>query len=204
MGIFSRKYNFSDRDIFDFDDSFTPQDSMDSLATPPAPIQSSSAGIVSQPKKRRQGYSIEDAIKLMRELPEEQRMMVVSIVQKTLSSANIDVADIIEDASRKLARLEARSKQLNKEIEELEQGISQRRDEISKIEQDASETASVKSSFEGVSETTSSANTSRPASPKKPKTSQQRKAQGASKAAAEQNNPEDAENDGNDQHAVAS
>lgn len=197
MGIFSRKYNVSDRDSFDFEDNFTPQESMDSLATPPAPIQSSpSSGIVTQQKKRRQAYSIEDAILLMRELPEDQRAMVVSIVRKTLSSAQIDVADIIEDAGRKLARLEARSKQLNKEIEELELGITQRKAEINKIEEDASETASVKSSFESAAETKK---------PKKKPTSS-RTAQGASKAqtAAVENNDEQAEDGESGPQAAAS
>lgn len=93
-------------------------------------------------------YSIEDAIVLMRELPSDQREMVVSIVQKTLSSANIDVGDIIKDASNKLAKLSSRKELLATEIADLQKGISQREEEITKISKDVEETQAVKDSFE--------------------------------------------------------
>jgi len=141
MGIFNRKY---ERNSFDFDDSMlsAPETAVSQPQSNPSPA--------AQAPKRRSGYNIEDAIKLMRDLPKDQRQMVVSIVQKTLSSANINVTEIIDDAARKLSRLDSRSKQLGQEIEELEAGIVQRRNEIQAISQDTKETMVVKSSFEEV------------------------------------------------------
>jgi chromosome segregation ATPase len=147
MGIFSRKNEtpFTNREgsSMDFDDQqFYEQDV--AISNTQSPSQSRQ----STNPKRRHGYSIEDAIKLMRELPADQRQMVVSIVERTLSSARINVKDIVDDASRKLSRLDTRSKQLAKEIAELEAGIAQRRSEIQKIDADVNETETVKQSFE--------------------------------------------------------
>lgn len=154
MGIFNR--NNQDKPQFDFEGSqqapATPH--VNPSAPPAAPTRSqapsSGGGIQRQQKRSKVPYSIEDAIKLMRELPNDQREIVVSIVQKTLSSANISVEDIIDDASRKLNRLGSRTKQLSAEIEELEAGITERQSEIEKITKDTNETESVKSSFEDV------------------------------------------------------
>ena len=104
---------------------------------------------VSPPKNNPvMSYSIEDAIVLMRELPSDQREMVVSIVQKTLSSANIDVGDIIRDANNKLRKLGTRKELLTAEIADLQKGISQREEEITTITKDVEETQTVKDSFE--------------------------------------------------------
>ncbi|MFW7380894.1 MAG: hypothetical protein ACOH5I_18910 [Oligoflexus sp.] len=144
MGIFTRKF---ERDSFEIDDSHlhTPETA---ISQPASSTPSHQANLGQGSAKRRHGYSIEDAIKLMRDLPKDQRQMVVTIVQKTLSSANINVNDIIEDAGRKLSRLDTRQRQLNKEIEELEAGIAHRRQEIQVISHDSQETQLVKASFE--------------------------------------------------------
>ncbi|SMF56482.1 hypothetical protein [Pseudobacteriovorax antillogorgiicola] len=163
MGIFNRN---QDRSQFEFEDSFAKKDQRPESGPPPVGGQGSNPTSSRQPpntgnmaanraKRAKITYSIEDAIKLMRELPSDQREMVVSIVQKTLSSANISVNDIIEDASRKLNRLGTRTKQLSKEIEELEAGIAERRTEIEKITIDTEETETVKISFENVLSTES-------------------------------------------------
>lgn len=161
MSIFKRKTGEQDRSQFEFEDSFAkperkanmnapvpPMHQRPNMQPPQQPMASTAAAQGARPPKRRAGYSIEDAIVLMRELPSDQRDMVVSIVQKTLSSANISVEDIMDDAARKLNRLGTRKAQLNQEISELEAGIKERQEEIEKITSDAEETEAVKISFE--------------------------------------------------------
>ncbi|MDQ3235807.1 MAG: hypothetical protein M3Q07_28700, partial [Pseudobdellovibrionaceae bacterium] len=75
-------------------------------------------------------YGIEDAIKLMRELPDNKKEMVISIVQKTLISAKINVSTILDDAGRKIDRLERKNEKLHQEIRELEEAIIQRKLEM--------------------------------------------------------------------------
>ncbi len=160
MSIFKKKTVEQDRSQFEFEDSFAKSEHSVNSNTPVPPMQQrqpmqgqppSPAAAQASRTKRRISYSIEDAILLMRELPSDQRDMVVSIVQKTLSSANISVADILDDAARKLNRLGTRKSQLNKEIAELEAGIKERQSEIEKITIDSEETETVKVSFEAAS-----------------------------------------------------
>ncbi|RYZ86549.1 MAG: hypothetical protein EOP04_13650, partial [Proteobacteria bacterium] len=54
---------------------------------------------------QRTSYTIDDVIRLMRELPDSKKEMVVIIVQKTLLSAKIDIGAIIDDAQRKVDKL---------------------------------------------------------------------------------------------------
>jgi hypothetical protein len=70
--------------------------------TAPAPAQMVSAP---PPAAQKIAYGIEDVIRLMRDLPNGQQDAVVSIVQKTLMSMKVDISSILEDAARKIERL---------------------------------------------------------------------------------------------------
>ena len=77
-----------------------------------------------------QKYGIDHAVALMRDLPNENFNVIVSVVTKTLESANIDVACIIEDAKVKEMTLYSQIKQLNEEINALEAQIADKKEQI--------------------------------------------------------------------------
>jgi predicted RNase H-like nuclease (RuvC/YqgF family) len=96
----------------------------------------------------RAAYSIDEAIALMRSLPSESPELVVKVVKGTLESLKIQLADIIDDASRKEAMIEQRIGGLKGEIGELEDQIATRRREIAALEADLAETRSVRQKLE--------------------------------------------------------
>jgi hypothetical protein len=89
-------------------------------------------------------YGINDAIDLMRALPQDNVELVVQVVKRTLESTQVKVATIIDDASRKQADIEGRVEVLGREIAELEEEIATRRSEIGALEADHKETTMVK------------------------------------------------------------
>jgi len=76
-------------------------------------------------------YSIDHAVALMRELPNENSNVIISVVTRTLESANINVVNIIDDAKAKETALDSQLKQLNDEIAALENQIAEKREQIS-------------------------------------------------------------------------
>ena len=93
-------------------------------------------------------YGIDHAIELLRSLPNENTDIVVSVVTKTLESANINVAKIIEDARDKVQTLESQINQLNEEIETLQHQITQKKQQISVSTAILGETQKVKGMLE--------------------------------------------------------
>lgn len=89
-------------------------------------------------------YGIQDAIELMRQLPDVNTEIVISVVIKTLESANIQVAEIITDAQNRETRIENRSVELIKNIEQLETQIAGLTEEITHLNSDFEETSKVK------------------------------------------------------------
>jgi len=89
-------------------------------------------------------YGIQDAIKLMRKLPNVNTDIVISVVIKTLESADIKVEQIISDAQQRESRIEDRSVKLITEIDELEAKISKLNSEITQLNSDLEETSKVK------------------------------------------------------------
>lgn len=89
-------------------------------------------------------YGIDDAIQLMRTLPQENVELVVRVVKHTLESTRIDIGAIIDDASQKQQRIEARVAVLKEAIADLEREIQVRRKEIDELETDHRETTKVK------------------------------------------------------------
>ena len=89
-------------------------------------------------------YGIKDAIQLMRELPNVNSDIVITVVRKTLESTKIQVSEIIADAQQREHTIETRSNQLTSKIEQLESEISKLNKEISQLTADLEETAQVR------------------------------------------------------------
>lgn len=164
MGLFNRK-NPYEKDAMDLEAALRPATGADLKARPQAPTATASpqppmphapapqapmpppmAAPAAMTKPA--SYGIEDAIQLMRELPDNKKEMVISIVQKTLVSAKINVSTILDDATRKIERLERKNEKLGQEIRELEEAILQRKLEMEHNARDVAETREVKVSFE--------------------------------------------------------
>ncbi|NOX43468.1 MAG: hypothetical protein GXP19_07020 [Gammaproteobacteria bacterium] len=93
-------------------------------------------------------YGIQDAIELMRQLPNVNTDIVISVVIKTLESANIQVSEIICDAGERETRIENRSVELISKIEQLDIQITELNEEITHLNADFEETTKVKSLLE--------------------------------------------------------
>jgi hypothetical protein len=106
------------------------------LGAPPSP---------GAPTGSRGGYSIADAIHLMRSLPVDQNVdLVVRVVRATLASVNVKVQDIIEDAARKEKSIQEGISVLHGKVKELEKELEGRRREITALETELKETTGVK------------------------------------------------------------
>jgi len=136
MGIFNRKDGVED--IFGMDDD---AQAPESKATEPhQSVQTKSQAAKPNPS----AYGIEDAIKLMRQLPNVDSEILITVVNKTLESANIKVSEIIADAENKEANIEERNTSLSSRIAQLEKEISQLNVEIKTLTNDLKETTKVK------------------------------------------------------------
>ena len=94
---------------------------------------------------KRGGYGIAETTQLMRTLPVDQNVeLVVRVVRNTLESMNVQLADIIDDASAKQTTLQSRMQTLNGEIAEFAKQIDLRREEIGRLEDELVETTTVK------------------------------------------------------------
>jgi len=89
-------------------------------------------------------YGIEEAVGLMRKLPDVDTDVVITVVRKTLESANVRVNEIINDAEKKEGNINKRTNTLTSEIEELQKKITLRNKEISILTKDLQETTKVK------------------------------------------------------------
>lgn len=97
-----------------------------------------------EPEAEPPPYGINDAIQLMRALPQDNVELVVQVVKRTLESTKVQVTAIIDDASRKQETIENRIGVLKREIADFEEEISTRRGEIDRLEADHAETTTVK------------------------------------------------------------
>ncbi|MCB9654593.1 MAG: hypothetical protein H6729_10745 [Deltaproteobacteria bacterium] len=80
-------------------------------------------------------YGIERAIELLRELPNRNIDLVMSVVAKTLESANIDVASLIESAEERNGALDAAIGDLRGDIADLEESIRLKKRKILELEE---------------------------------------------------------------------
>jgi chromosome segregation ATPase len=163
MGIFKKSKDDSD---FEFETD-TPRER--ETAAPSAAVQASPAVTSSSRASIKQSYGIEDAIALMRKLPNVNSEITITVVKKTLESANIKVEEIISDAERKETQIETRTDQLSKEINELQDRISHLNGEINELTADLKETTKVKNLLVGVNEQEKSQPKASAEAPKKAK-----------------------------------
>ena len=133
-----------------------PQPAKPAKAAKPAPKpepkpEAKQAKVVTKkpaPEPSRPSYGIQNAIELMRQLPEDNVPLVVSVVKKTLESLHVDIASIIADAEKRHDRINDRIAGLETEIEEFEEEIAARKQEIKALSSDRDETVSVKERLE--------------------------------------------------------
>ncbi len=92
-------------------------------------------------------YGIDQAIALMKRLPEADMRVLATVIKETLESVDIKVSAIIEDAETKEMRLEEQIKKLDTEIEDLEVMISQRKESIHEFLRNLEETRQVKNNL---------------------------------------------------------
>jgi len=138
MGLFGKDKKVVDVSNYDTDDEGQDTNSASAEYT-----ISDSQREVEQMKTSNE-YGIQDAIELMRQLPDVNTDIVIGVVIKTLESANIQVDEIIEDAQTRETRIESRSVELIKNIEQLEEQIAGLTEEITHLNTDFEETSKVK------------------------------------------------------------
>ena len=114
------------------------------VPAPPLPPPAATVSPSRAPVKADPDYGINKAIELMRMLPDDNVELVVRVVKTTLESTDIDVGNIINDATRKQGQIEARVDVLKKQIAGLESEIATFRSEITTLEADHKETSTVK------------------------------------------------------------
>ncbi len=154
MGLFSRSDEKSNNSYMDevklpgkndIDEIFLEPDDEEDVDLPSSIGTPETTSTAATPTAKSKGsYGIEDAIDLMRDLPKDSKEVVVTVVKKTLESTNIQVSDIISDASGKEDRLRKQNARLEDEIAKLEAQISDRRSQISDLMSDLKETSEVK------------------------------------------------------------
>ncbi len=98
------------------------------------------------PPSTRPGYGIDEAIALMRALPEDLQTsdMVAQVVKRTLLSVGIDVSGIIVDATRREQELEERIRVVQDEVAAHQLAIEKRTAEIRSLKRDLEETSKTK------------------------------------------------------------
>jgi chromosome segregation ATPase len=165
MGIFKK----SKDDGPEFELETNPVSEYDAHESTASREQSMPSHVTAHKASIKQSYGIEDAIALMRKLPNVNSEITITVVKKTLESANIQVEQIISDASRKESQIETRTAQLSKEINELQDRIAHLNDEINELTSDLKETTKVKILLTGASEQEKSQATTSAETNKKPK-----------------------------------
>ncbi|NIB43299.1 hypothetical protein HBA55_27070 [Pseudomaricurvus alkylphenolicus] len=89
-------------------------------------------------------FGIERATELMGKLPQGDIELIVQVVEKTLASMDVEVADIVIDAESKEQRLNEKHELLKEEIQGFERQIEDRNQQIESLLQELRETTDVK------------------------------------------------------------
>lgn len=162
MGLFNRQDNSSNNDDLDLELP-TREDFQQPLVDEPSPKTS--------PQARASGrYGIDDAIELLRQLPESEDHHTMSVICKTLESAQIRMSDLLQDARQKEQKLKQQHKGLEQDIEQLQAKIDDRRKQLKQLSESLEEVTRIKARFEqGVGKPKAAsephANTSAPVKP---------------------------------------
>ena len=89
-------------------------------------------------------YGIQDAIELIRQLPNVDSDVIIAVVRKTLESTKIHVAEIIADAQKREQAIGSRTTALTSKIDNLQNQIAELNKEIKQLNSDLKETTRVK------------------------------------------------------------
>ena len=89
-------------------------------------------------------YSVDNAIDLLRDLPDVEPEVLATIVRKTLESAKIDVTHIISSAQSKQEKLESDIEILNQNIAGLQEQLGKNRERIRETNESLDEVRNVK------------------------------------------------------------
>jgi hypothetical protein len=103
------------------------------------------------PRSAADAYNIQQAIALLRKLPEhnlEQVKLVMRVLKQSLESAGLSLPPIIDDAVRRQGDLEDAIDKLESEIADLEGEIKDRQTETAKLDADLKETTMVRERLE--------------------------------------------------------
>ncbi len=103
------------------------------------------------PRAAGSDYGIQQAIALLRKLPEhnlEQVKLVMRVLKSALESTGLEIGPIIDDAIRRQGDLEENVDRLEAEIADLEGEIKDRQAETARLEADLKETTMVRERLE--------------------------------------------------------
>lgn len=143
MGLFSRQDRSSNNDDLDLElptheDFHQPLVDEPNPKVHPQPAQTVSSG----------RYGIDDAIELLRQLPESEDHQTMSVICKTLESAQIRMSDLLQDARQKEQKLKQQHKGLEQDIEQLQAKIDDRRKQLKQLSESLEEVTRIKARFE--------------------------------------------------------
>lgn len=93
-------------------------------------------------------YSFDDAIGLMRGLPEPPNDELMAVICKTLESAHIRLDDILQDARQKEQRIRREHQGIEQDIQSLQKQIDKKQSELSELAHTLEELTRIKERFE--------------------------------------------------------
>ena len=83
--------------------------------------------------QQKPAYDLDEILSLIRELPEAKKPMVLTIIQKTLESANISPQMVLKDISKRIAGLKDEMVRRESEIEQFKKGIADNKQAIASL-----------------------------------------------------------------------
>lgn len=147
MGLFRRRSDdlFSEGDIIPSSTHLEPIDS---------PADETTGRRCPEQEKmfKKEGYGIQQAIKLMRNLPKNDQDIVMTVVKQTLKSMGIKVVDIISDAETKEKAFIQLLATTRTELADFKEIVETKEHEIVTLEAVLKETSAVKEKFMYVEE----------------------------------------------------
>jgi hypothetical protein len=117
-------------------------DPMASMSPSVTPVAVGHPSIPPPPSTAR--FGIEDALRLLRELPGRESSAVREAVQKTLEFMNVDLERLVEDAAVKDSSLESRASSLQREVEQHEALALAAKKQIAAIQMERTELEAAK------------------------------------------------------------
>ncbi|WP_439510449.1 hypothetical protein [Marinimicrobium koreense] len=109
------------------------------------------APLVDEPKARNATrYSIDDAMALMRQLPDDPDERLMEVICKTLESARIRTDDVLQDANQKEQRIRREHQGIEQDIAALQKQIDDKQVQLAELSTSLEELTRIKARFEQV------------------------------------------------------